>query len=73
MLAEGVVASGWPTLEQARDHLPVNIGFGDLVALAVEQIHNPMLLEDLDPPRLGAYPIATSDRDPRHGEHRLKD
>ena len=45
------------TLEQARIPLQVDIGFGDLVMPAAEQIDYPVLLEDLNPPRLGAYPV----------------
>jgi len=47
------------TLEQARIPLQVDIGFGDLVTPAPEQIDYPVLLEDLNPPRLGAYPVYT--------------
>jgi hypothetical protein len=47
------------TLEQARIPLQVDIGFGDLVTPAAEQIDYPVLLEDLSPPRLGAYPVYT--------------
>jgi len=47
------------TLEQARIPLQVDIGFGDLVTPAAEQIDYPVLLEDLNPPRLGAYPVYT--------------
>lgn len=47
------------TLEQARIPLQVDIGFGDLVTPAAEQIDYPVLLEDLIPPRLGAYPVYT--------------
>ena len=46
-------------LEQARIPLQVDIGFGDLVTPAPEQIDYPVLLEDLNPPRLGAYPVYT--------------
>ena len=46
-------------LEQARIPLQVDIGFGDLVTPAAEQIDYPVLLEDLNPPRLGAYPVYT--------------
>jgi hypothetical protein len=38
------------TLEQARIPLQVDIGFGDLVTPAAEQIDYPVLLEDLSPP-----------------------
>ena len=47
------------TLEQASIPLQVDIGFGDLVTPAPEQIDYPVLLEDLNPPRLGAYPVYT--------------
>ena len=47
------------TLEQARIPLQVDIGFGDPVTPAAEQIDYPVLLEDLPPPRLGAYPVYT--------------
>ena len=47
------------TLEQARIPLQVDIGFGDPVTPAAEQINYPVLLEDLNPPRLGAYPVYT--------------
>ncbi len=47
------------TLEQARIPLQVDIGYGDLVTPAAEQIDYPVLLEDLNPPRLGAYPVYT--------------
>lgn len=47
------------TLEQARIPLQVDIGFGDLVTPAAEQIDYPVLLDDLSPPRLGAYPVYT--------------
>ena len=47
------------TLEQARIPLQVDIGFGDPVTPAAEQIDYPVLLEDLNPPRLGAYPVYT--------------
>ena len=46
-------------LEQARIPLQVDIGFGDPVTPAAEQIDYPVLLEDLNPPRLGAYPVYT--------------
>jgi hypothetical protein len=46
-------------LEQARIPLQVDIGFGDLVTPTAEQIDYPVLLEDLNPPRLGAYPVYT--------------
>ncbi len=47
------------TLDQARIPLQVDIGFGDPVTPAAEQIDYPVLLEDLNPPRLGAYPVYT--------------
>ena len=47
------------TLEQARIPLQVDIGFGDPVTPAAEQIDYPVLLDDLSPPRLGAYPVYT--------------
>ncbi|MCT0227446.1 MAG: hypothetical protein ACI9IO_000214 [Cyanobium sp.] len=47
------------TLEQVRIPLQVDIGFGDPVTPAAEQIVYPVLLEDLNPPRLGAYPVYT--------------
>ena len=47
------------TLEQARIPLQVDIGFGDPVTPEAEQIDYPVLLEDLSPPRLGAYPVYT--------------
>ena len=47
------------TLEQARIPLQVDIGFGDLVTPAAEQIDYPVLLEDLNSPSLGAYPVYT--------------
>ena len=47
------------TLGQARIPLQVDIGFGDTVTPAAEQIDYPVLLEDLNPPRLGAYPVYT--------------
>lgn len=47
------------TLEQARIQLQVDIGFGDPVTPAAEQIDYPVLLEDLGSPRLGAYPVYT--------------
>lgn len=47
------------TLEQARIPLQVDIGFGDPVTPEAEQIDYPVLLEDLPPPRLGAYPVYT--------------
>jgi hypothetical protein len=47
------------TLEQARIPLQVDIGFGDPVTPEAEQIDYPVLLEDLNPPRLGAYPVYT--------------
>jgi hypothetical protein len=47
------------TLEQARIPLQIDIGFGDLVTPAAEQINYPVLLDDLSPPRLGAYPVYT--------------
>jgi hypothetical protein len=47
------------TLEQARIPLQVDIGFGDPVTPAAEQIDYPVLLDDLNPPRLGAYPVYT--------------
>lgn len=46
-------------LEQARIQLQVDIGFGDPVTPAAEQIDYPVLLEDLGSPRLGAYPVYT--------------
>jgi hypothetical protein len=47
------------SLDQARIPLQVDIGFGDLVTPAAEQIDYPVLLEELNPPRLGAYPVYT--------------
>jgi hypothetical protein len=47
------------TLEQARIPLQVDIGFGDPVTPDAEQIDYPVLLDDLNPPRLGAYPVYT--------------
>lgn len=47
------------TLEQARIQLQVDIGFGDPVTPAAEQIDYPVLLEDLGSPRMGAYPVYT--------------
>ena len=47
------------TLVQARIPLQVDIGFGDAVTPAAEQVEYPVLLEDLSPPRLGAYPVYT--------------
>jgi hypothetical protein len=47
------------TLEQARIPLQVDIGFGDMVTPAAEQVDYPVLLDDLNPPRLGAYPVYT--------------
>ncbi|MCP9774975.1 nucleotidyl transferase AbiEii/AbiGii toxin family protein [Cyanobium sp. WAJ14-Wanaka] len=47
------------TLDQARIPLQVDIGFGDAVTPAAEEVDYPVLLEDLLPPRLGAYPIYT--------------
>ena len=47
------------TLEQARIPLQVDIGFGDLVTPAAELSDYPVLLEDLNPPRLGTYPVYT--------------
>jgi hypothetical protein len=47
------------TLEKARISLQVDIGFGDLVTPAAEQIDYPVLLEDLNSPSLGAYPVYT--------------
>ncbi len=47
------------TLEQARIPLQVDIGFGDPVTPEAEQIDYPVLLDDLNPPRLGAYPVFT--------------
>ena len=47
------------SLEQASIPLQVDIGFGDWVTPAAEQIEYPVLLEDLDPPHLGVYPVYT--------------
>jgi hypothetical protein len=47
------------TLEHARIPLQVDIGFGDAVTPAAEEVEYPVLLEDLSPPRLGAYPVYT--------------
>ena len=47
------------TLEQARIPLQVDIGFGDTVTPAAEQVDYPVLLDDLNPPRLGAYHVYT--------------
>jgi hypothetical protein len=47
------------TLEKARIPLQVDIGFGDLVTPTAEQIDYPVLLEDLNSPSLGAYPVYT--------------
>ena len=47
------------TLEKARIPLQVDVGFGDLVTPAAEQIDYPVLLEDLNSPSLGAYPMYT--------------
>jgi hypothetical protein len=37
----------------------VDIGFGDAVTPAAEEVEYPVLLEDLSPPRLGVYPVYT--------------
>jgi hypothetical protein len=47
------------TLEQARIPLQVDVGFGDAVTPAAEEVEYPVLLKDLSPPRLGAYPVYT--------------
>ena len=47
------------TLEKARIPLQVDVGFGDLVTPVAEQIDYPVLLEDLNSPSLGAYPVYT--------------
>ena len=55
----GARVSVMATLEQARIPLQVDIGFGDLVTPAAELSDYPVLLEDLNPPRLGTYPVYT--------------
>lgn len=47
------------SLERARIPLQVDIGFGDLVTPGADLIDYPVLLEELTPPRLGAYPVYT--------------
>ena len=47
------------SLERARIPLQVDIGFGDLVTPAADQIEYPVLLEELERPCLGAYPVYT--------------
>lgn len=46
-------------LEQDRIPLQVDIAFGDAVTPAAEEVEYPVLLEDLSPPRLGAYTVYT--------------
>lgn len=48
------------TLDGARSHLQIDIGFGDAVTPAPVQIEYPVLLDDLDAPRLQAYPKYTA-------------
>lgn len=47
------------TLDGARIALQVDIGFGDAVTLAPEEIRYPVLLDDLPAPQLRAYPKHT--------------
>jgi hypothetical protein len=52
---EGVRLSIQARLEQARLSLQIDIGFGDVVTPAPEEIEYPTLLADLPAPRLRAY------------------
>jgi hypothetical protein len=47
------------SIGNARLTVQVDVGFGDAVTPAPEQIVYPTLLDDLDAPRLRAYPIYT--------------
>lgn len=47
------------TLDGARSHLQIDVGFGDVVTPAPEQIEYPVLLDELDAPKLRAYPKYT--------------
>ena len=47
------------TLDGARLSLQIDIGFGDVVTLAPETVSYPVLLDDLPPPVLRAYPKYT--------------
>jgi len=47
------------TLDGARISLQVDIGFGDVVTPAPETVQYPVLLDDLPPPSLRAYPKYT--------------
>jgi Nucleotidyl transferase AbiEii toxin, Type IV TA system len=52
---EGVRLSIQARLEQARLSLQIDVGFGDAVTPAPEEIEYPTLLSDLPAPRLRAY------------------
>ena len=47
------------TLDGARIHLQIDVGFGDAVTPAPEQIEYPVVLSDLEAPKLHAYPKYT--------------
>ncbi|MEX2488500.1 MAG: nucleotidyl transferase AbiEii/AbiGii toxin family protein [Pseudomonadales bacterium] len=47
------------TLDGARSHLQIDVGFGDVVTPAPQQIEYPVLLDDLEAPKLRAYPKYT--------------
>lgn len=47
-------------LDRARLTLQIDVGFGDAVTPEPQSIIYPTLLEDLEPPRLRAYPKATA-------------
>lgn len=47
------------TLDGARSHLQIDVGFGDVVTPAPEKIEYPVLLDDLKAPKLRTYPKYT--------------
>lgn len=68
------------TLDGARSHLQIDVGFGDAVTPGPERIEYPVLLEDLEAPRLQAYPKYTVIAEKFHaicslgmGNSRMKD
>ena len=55
----GVRIDARAELDRARIALQVDIGFGDIVTPAVQEVTYPVLLDDLPKPRLRAYPKET--------------
>lgn len=56
---EGVRVTLTATLHAARCSLQVDVGYGDIVTPAPECVEFPVLLDDIAPARLRAYPVYT--------------